>query len=110
MTESAHPSEPYLAALGVRSVTPVSGLTYRGAARHSITSTIVQFKAEEWIAVASEQPGLSDLEIALRSTTAYEGDPEALRPGTRMTVWWKSVGERRFVADKVRLLSVAATR
>jgi hypothetical protein len=25
-------------------------------------------------------------------------------------VWWRSVGERRFVADKVRVLQAAMTR
>jgi hypothetical protein len=81
----------------------LSALAYPGAPRHSITGTIVQLKAGEWIAVASEQQGHSDLQIALRATTAYEGNPEALHTGAGVTVWWKSVGERHFVADKVRV-------
>jgi hypothetical protein len=48
-------------------------------------------------------------EIALRETTAYEGSPSAITRGARVTVWYRSIGERRFVADKVRVLANAAT-
>ena len=48
--------------------------------------------------------------LTLREATIYEGNPAALRTGVRVTVWWRSVGERHFVADKVRVLSVAPTR
>jgi hypothetical protein len=44
------------------------------------------------------------LPVALRETTAYEGDPAAIKPGIRVTVWYRSVGERRLLADKVRML------
>ena len=41
--------------------------------------------------------------------TAYEGSPAAIQTGARVTVWYRSVGERRFVADKVRVLTDAPT-
>ena len=50
------------------------------------------------------------VEIALRSSTVYQDgefgrtlDPSAITPGVRVSVSWRSVGERRPVADKVRL-------
>jgi hypothetical protein len=53
----------------------------------------------------------------LREATTYESrdqnsvlDPAVLKSGVRVTVWYRSVGERRAVADKVRMLSDAAPR
>src|SRR5262245_41122298 len=88
----------------------LSALVYRGAPQQMVTGTITEFEAGRWIAVASEQTGLRGYRIRLRETTAYEGNPDALRTGARVTIWWRSVGEGRFVADKVRVLSVAGTR
>jgi hypothetical protein len=51
------------------------------------------------------------IQIALRATTEYEGrehdavlDPVAIKPGVRVTIWYRSLWERRPVADKVRVL------
>ena len=51
------------------------------------------------------------LQIALRNTTVYEGpeynatlNQEAIKSGVSVAVWYRSVGERRPVADKVRVL------
>jgi hypothetical protein len=41
--------------------------------------------------------------VRLRETV-YEGDAGVMKPGVRVTVWYKSVGERRPVVDKVRVL------
>ncbi len=46
--------------------------------------------------------------VALRETTAYEGSPAAIKPGARVTVWYRSIGAHRFVADKVRVFTDAA--
>jgi hypothetical protein len=43
------------------------------------------------------------VEIALRETV-YDGDPADIKGGVRVTVWYRSVGERRPVADIVRVL------
>ncbi len=88
----------------------LSALGYRGAPQHIVTGTIGEFATGQWIALANEQTHPGGFRITLRETTAYEGNPAAFRTGTRVTVWWRSVGERRFVADKVRVLQIAATR
>jgi hypothetical protein len=88
----------------------LSALASRGAPQRSTTGTIVQFETGEWIAIANEQTDPKGFQIALRETTAYDGNTAALQTGVRVTVWWKSVGERRFVADRVRALPLAATR
>jgi hypothetical protein len=36
--------------------------------------------------------------------TLYERDPRGIKPGIRVTVWYRSVGERRPVADKVSVI------
>lgn len=95
----------------------LSVLADRGAARlRVVTGTVVQFQAGEWMSVANETTDPMGFQIALRETTAYEGqehgpafDPAAIRPGVRVTVWYGSVGGRRPVADSVRVLKDAAT-
>jgi hypothetical protein len=41
----------------------------------------------------------------LREMTAIDGDPALIKRGVRVTVWYRSVAERRPVADKVRVLA-----
>ena len=82
----------------------VSALAYRGAPQRSTTGTVVQFEAGEWIAVANENTDPSGLRIALRKGTTYQGSSNAIQTGVSVIVFWKSVGERYFVADQVRLL------
>ena len=80
-----------------------------------VTGTVAEFQAGKWISVVNEQTDPSGFPIALRDTTVYEGRqhsaivPAAIRPGVRVTVWYRSVAERRVVADKVRVLTDAAT-
>jgi hypothetical protein len=88
----------------------LSALAYHAAPQHSTTGTVVEFEAREWIAVANEQTDPKGFPIALRETTIYDGNTGALQTGAHVTVWWKSVGERRFVADRVRVLRLTATR
>jgi len=88
----------------------LSARAYHGAPQHSVTGTLVEFEAYQWIAVATEPTRPKGVQIALRKTTIYERNQTALKPGIRVTVWYRGVGERRFVADKVRVLPVAATR
>jgi hypothetical protein len=76
----------------------------RGAVTQRVTGTVTGLQAGEWISVGNEQ-NPQGFPIALRETTAY--DPAAIKPGVRVTVWYKSVGERRSVADKVRVLTDA---
>jgi hypothetical protein len=34
----------------------------------------------------------------------YEGDSSTIKPGVRVTVWYRNVGERRFVVEKVQVI------
>jgi hypothetical protein len=73
------------------------------AARRVMTGTVTEWHGDTLIRVANEQTGPRGVEIALRETV-YDGDPTDIAPGVRVTVWYRSVGERRFIADKVRVL------
>lgn len=88
----------------------LSVLAYSGAAQHVDTGTVREFEPGEWMSVGGyDGTDWSGFEVTLRETTVYEGNPAAIKPGTRVTVWFRSVGERRFVADKVRVLTDATT-
>ena len=82
----------------------LSLLVDKGAAgQRVITGTVIEWHVAELISVANEQTDPGGVRIALRQTV-YERDPRAIKPGIRVTVWYRSVGERRPVADKVRVL------
>ena len=83
----------------------LSALADRGVTHRVVTGTVIEFRAGESIAVIND--GMEPHPIALRETTAYEGDPAAINPGARVTVWYRYVGESRPVADKVRVLDPA---
>jgi hypothetical protein len=87
----------------------LSVLADRSAPQRIVTGTIREFEAGEWLSVATYRTDPKGFPIALREMTAYEGSPAAIKPGARVTVWYRSVGERRFVADKVRVFADAAT-
>jgi hypothetical protein len=78
--------------------------------RRVVTGTVVEFHAGEWISVVNDTTDPTGLRIALRDTTAYQGrehefvDPVGIKPGVRVSVWYRSVGERRPVADTVLVL------
>ena len=73
------------------------------ATQRVVTGTVGEFNAGEWMSLASDQTDPMGIRIALRDTV-YEGDPAAITPGVRVTVCYRSVGERHSVADKVRVL------
>jgi hypothetical protein len=75
------------------------------------TGVVAALHPGEWISVANNGIDPNAFPIALRETTTYEAgedgapfDPAAIRTGLRVTVWYRSVAERRLVADKVRVL------
>ena len=43
------------------------------------------------------------VQIAVRETTAFDDDPALVKPGIRVTVWYRTVAERRPLADRVRV-------
>lgn len=80
----------------------LSGVADRGAAPQRVaTGTVAEVHVGEWMLVTNEHMRLP---VAVVERTTYEGDPAAIRPGVRVTVWYRSVGERRPVADKVSVL------
>jgi hypothetical protein len=68
-----------------------------------ITGIVTEWRADEFIAVTNESMDPGCCRISLRNTV-YEGDTSTIKPGVRVTVWYRSVGERRPVADKLRVL------
>lgn len=80
------------------------------ASRRVVTGTVTEFQRGEWITVTNETTDPAGMQIALRSPTVYEHrkqdaplNHETFKSGVRVTVWYRSVGERRPVADKVRV-------
>ena len=69
----------------------------------SVTGTVTEWHAGEAIAVGSDQ-NPKGFAMALRHNTVYEGDISTIKPGVRVTVWYRNVSERRPVVEKVRVL------
>jgi hypothetical protein len=95
-----------MASLVVALVVLLSALAQRRATQWAVTGTVAEFKAGEWITLVDSP---MEAPIALRKATTYAGNPAAIMPGSRVTVWWRSVGEPQPVADKVRVLADAAS-
>jgi hypothetical protein len=87
----------------------VSELADRGSVQRVVTGTVGEYVAGEWISVANDATDPMGFQIALRDTTAYEGDRALIKPGIRVTVWYRNTAERRPLADKVRVLLAAGT-
>ena len=69
----------------------------------SVTGTVTEWHAGEAIAVGTDH-NPKGFEMALRHNTVYEGDISTIKPGVRVTVWYRNVSERRLVVEKVRVL------
>jgi hypothetical protein len=79
----------------------------RGArGQRVITGTVTEWRAGESIAIANGQNDAEGFELRLRNTV-YEGDTDTIKSGVRVTIWYRNVGERRLVADRVRVLGAA---
>lgn len=102
------PSRAFVASLLVAFVV-LSALTDRHVPQRIVTGTIRESEAGEWLSVAVYSTDPKGFPITLRETTAYEGSGAVVKTGARVTVWYRSIGERRFVADKVRVLADEAT-
>jgi hypothetical protein len=83
-----------------------------GNTQGSSTGTVTEFHASDWLSVATGPYGTVtiDLRITLRESTAYEGDAAAIKPGAQVTVWYRNIGERYLVADRVRVLAEPGLR
>jgi hypothetical protein len=79
------------------------------------TGTIAELHAGDWLSIANDQ--FEPFPLTLHGKTRYEDqdssrvvDPSTIRSGIRATVWYRNVGERRLVVDKVRVLDGARSR
>ena len=83
-----------------------------GNTQGSSTGTVTEFHPGDWLSVATGPYGTVtiDLRITLRESTAYEGDAAAIKPGAHVSVWYRNIGERYLVADRVRVLTAVAPR
>jgi hypothetical protein len=70
-----------------------------------VTGTVKEYVAGEWISVVNETTDPTGFTIALRETTAFDGDVALIKPGLRVTVSYRHVAERRPLADAIRVLS-----
>ena len=69
-----------------------------------ITGTVTEWRAGESIGIArTSTPDSRGIVLRLRNTL-YEGDTDTIKPGVRVTIWYRNVAERHLVADRVRLL------
>ena len=103
------------ACLAVIGVVVLSMVADRGVTRRVVTGTVVEFRADEPIkgragVIAVINDGVEPHPIALRGTT-IDGKSSAstIGVGTRVTVWYRYVGESRAVAEKIRVLPNSAT-
>jgi len=88
-----------MAFLIVDLIVVLSSLAQRRTTSWMSVGTVVGFEPGKWIYLDSmETP------IALREATAYDDGPVAITSGVRVQVWARSVGERRPVAARVRVL------
>ena len=94
----------FLATLFVAFVV-LSLIADRGKARQRVmTGTVIEWqRAESFVVATQDTAARGGFRFSLRET-AYERDPRTIKPGSRVTVWYRSVGERRPVADKVSVL------
>jgi hypothetical protein len=78
--------------------------------QRALTGSVSEFHAGLSIRVTNEQTDPTGVQIALRHGTVYENGEDdaavtarAITPGVRVTVWYRTVGERRPIADRVRV-------
>jgi hypothetical protein len=88
------------AALVVVFVLVISQVVDYRAPQRVLTGEVVDVRPGDYVAVVLGPTNPQGVQFSLRGAT----DSSALRPGARVTVWYRSVGERRFVADRVELV------
>jgi hypothetical protein len=70
----------------------------------TFTGNVLAWRAGEYIEVSPAPTDPRGFQIGLRRNTIFEGDTAAIRPGVPVTVWYRNVGERRLMADRVVVL------
>jgi hypothetical protein len=71
-----------------------------------ITGTVTESSTGASIAIANEQTDPEGFGLRLRNTV-FEGDTDTIKPGVRVRIWYRNVGERHPVADRVQVLHTA---
>jgi hypothetical protein len=107
-SKHAHAVASFAVAVALLSVLADSG----ASKQFVVTGTVAGFQPGMWLLVSNEQ--VLSLQVALRETTTYEVqdpygalDSAGIAPGVRVRVWYRLVGERHPVADKVRVVAGA---
>jgi invasion protein IalB len=95
------PTRAAFIALLVVAFVVLSVLADRSASTQRVTTGTVAEMHGDWMLVTNTG---SRVPVAFREKTVYEGDSAAIKPGVRVTVWYRGMGERRPVASKVRVL------
>jgi len=72
------------------------------APAHTIEGTVLAFAAGQSLIVVNEQTDPSGVEFFLRHTRIEPR--ETLRPGARVKVWYRAVGEHRPIVDRIHVL------
>ena len=80
-----------------------SAVAERRAPQRELTGTIAAWRPGEFITLARDAGAIT---LTLRDTV-YDNGP-VIQPGARVRVLYRSVGERRFIADHVRVITDTA--
>ena len=67
---------------------------------------VTDYEPGEWMAVDPDLESYSPIILTIRNRTKFEGNRLLLQPGVRVVVFYRSVAERRPVAERVRILAV----
>jgi|SoiMethySBSTD1v2_1073268.scaffolds.fasta_scaffold01311_19 hypothetical protein len=95
----------FVASLGVALAVALA-LTNSGSTQRVLTGTVGKYVTGQLISIGNETTDPRGVQLTLRETTAFEGDPALIKPGIRVTVWYRGVAERRLLVDRVRVLPV----
>jgi hypothetical protein len=68
----------------------------------AITGTVRDWQPGQSISVSRGHYDPEGITFSLRNAV-YDDDPRAIQRGSRVTVWYKMVGERRLLASRVKL-------
>jgi hypothetical protein len=77
------------------------GVNFQPDNPSSFTGTIAEWRPGESIWLSGDQ-NRAGFELRLRHDTVYEG---IMASGSRATVWYRQVGERRLVVERIRVLN-----
>jgi hypothetical protein len=74
----------------------------------TVTGTVTEWRPGVSISIGNSQTD-PRVKFSLRDTE-YDGNSEDIRVGTPVTIWYRGVGERHLLAERVRVLTSAVRR